>query len=94
MRKSACTSQQCTYYFRRIHAGNANAFVTRALATDDGDVPFGTVKGARQDFNQFRVSRTVHGRGGETDDQRAIAHACHFRSAGPRYDADVYIRGG
>ena len=74
-----------------MNAGDAHALVPRAFAADDGDIPFGNLQRAGEDFDQFGVGRAIDGSGRETDEERPVPRARNFGAARAWNDADLEV---
>ena len=58
---------------------------------DDRDVALGNAKGPGEEGDELVVGGAVDGRGGEPDEQGAVAQAGESAAAGARNDPDVEI---
>jgi hypothetical protein len=74
-----------------IEAGDPDPLRSRAIAADDDNVALGNLQGPGEEGDQLVVGRAVDGRGGEPDEQGAIAPAGESAAARAGNDLDVEI---
>src|SRR5262245_32662822 len=89
MRKSAINAPKDSADLFGRHPGDRHALPPAALAADDVDGAAGKPERGGEEGDQLVVGGAFDRRGGEADEERAVALAGHFGLARPGYHVDI-----